>query len=265
MSEIVELERRGRIALLTLNRPEKLNAFNYAMNDRLLALLDEIEVDPQIDALIVTGAGNRAFSAGGDIPEFAESIRAGLDHAMQSFVRRGQAMTQRFEAFPKPVVAAVNGLAYGGGCELTEAVHLAIASEDAMFAKPEVVIGIPPTFGGTQRLPRLIGRKRGLELLLTGDTITAARAYELGIVNKVVPKDRVIPEAFSLAERIIRHAPSTVSAILNAVTRGINLTIGEGLAFEAEQFARVAKHPDTIEGLDSWIARRAPVYGRQRQ
>ncbi|MDA4629696.1 enoyl-CoA hydratase-related protein, partial [Escherichia coli] len=146
-------------------------------------------------AVILTGAGDRAFSAGGDIHEFSQSISEGVDSAVKAFVRRGQAMTARMEAFRKPIIAAVNGIAFGGGCEITEAVHLAVASERAVFAKPEINIGIPPTFGGTQRLPRLAGRKRALELLLTGDTFSAARALELGLVNRVVPHDELIPAA----------------------------------------------------------------------
>src|SRR5690606_15569580 len=190
-NETVVLERHGRIALLTFNRPEKLNALNYAMIDRLMQRLDDIEADDGIGVVVLTGAG-RAFSAGGDIHEFTESVKAGVETAMRAFVRRGQAMTARIEAFPKPVIVAVNGIAFGGGCEITEAAHLAIASDRAIFAKPEINIGIPPTFGGTQRLPRLAGRERALDYLLTGDTFTAQRAYELGTVKQVVPHDRQI-------------------------------------------------------------------------
>ena len=260
MTDTVLLEIRGKVAYLTLNRPEKLNAFNYEMNDRLLQLLDRIEDDPDVRAVIVTGAGERAFSAGGDIHEFSRSIRAGVDIAVKDFVRRGQAMTARFESFRKPVIAAVNGIAFGGGCELTEAVHLAVASERARFAKPEIAIGIPPTFGGTQRLPRLAGRKRALEFLLTGDSFPPERALEFGIVNKVVPHAELIDAATEMAERILRHSSVAAGAIITAVTRGIDLTIGEGLQVESDQFARVASSYDTKEGLDAWIARRQPAY-----
>ena len=246
--------------MLTLNRPEKLNALNYAANDQLLRLLDEIEDDPGIGAVVLTGAGERAFSAGGDIHEFSESIRAGVQMAVKAFVRRGQAMTARLEAFPKPVIVAVNGIAYGGGCEITEAAHLAVASERARFAKPEINLGMPPTFGGTQRLPRLAGRKRALELLLTGDPFTPQRAYELGLVNRVVPHEQLLPEAFELAERILRHSPLAAAGILHAVTRGLNATIAEGLQIESDAFARAVPSHDLREGLDAWIARRPPVY-----
>ncbi|MBA8903718.1 crotonase/enoyl-CoA hydratase family protein [Phyllobacterium sp. P30BS-XVII] len=260
MSDPVLFEMKGNIAFLTLNRPEKLNALNYATNDLLLQFLDHLEDDPEIRVVIITGAGDRAFSAGGDIHEFSGSISEGTEIAVKAFVRRGQVMTARMEAFRKPIIAAVNGIAFGGGCEITEAVHLAIASERAVFAKPEINIGIPPTFGGTQRLPRLAGRKRALELLLTGDTFSPIRALELGLINKVVPHDELLPAAVELANRILRHSSVTAAGIITAVTRGLNVTIAEGLQMESEQFARIASSRDTREGLDAWIERRTPVY-----
>lgn len=260
MSKTVILEVIGNVALLTLNRPEKLNALNYETNDLILKNLDFIEDDNDIRAVILTGAGDRAFSAGADIHEFAETIFDKPQLAVKEFVVRGQTMTGRLENFSKPIIAAVNGIAFGGGCEITEAVHLAIASEKALFAKPEIKIGIPPTFGGTQRLPRLAGRKRALELLLTGDTFTPERAHEMGIINQIVPHDDVLPAAFEMANRIIAHSPLTVSRILTAVTRGLNTTISEGLAQEKEQFARMLPTRDIREGLNAWIERRKPEY-----
>jgi enoyl-CoA hydratase len=156
MSDPVLCEIDGGIATLTLNRPDKLNAINYAMADSLLAALDAIEADSGVGAIILTGAGERAFSAGADIHEFSHSARLGADTAVRDFVRRGQALTSRLEAFAKPVIAAVNGLALGGGCEITQAVHLAVASEQAVFGDPEIRLGMLPTFGGSQRLPRLV-------------------------------------------------------------------------------------------------------------
>ena len=260
MTQTVRLEQHGAVALLTLNRPEKLNALNYETIDLLVGVLDQIEDDPTVGVVVLTGAGDRAFSAGGDIHEFSQSVKRGPDVAIKQFVRRGQSMTQRLEAFPKPIIAAVNGIAFGGGGEIPEAVHLAIASEKAVFAKPEINLAIPPTFGGTQRLPRLIGRKRALELLLTGDTFSPERAYELGLVNKVVPHDRLIPEAFALADRILAHSPLAAARIITAVTRGVNGSIAEGLAIEQEQFGRMAATNDIHEGLGAWIDRRAPSY-----
>lgn len=260
MPELILSETRGAVALLTFNRPNKLNALSYALIDRLMQRLDELEDDVSIRAVILTGAGGRAFSAGADIAEFSESVRLGIDVAVKAFVRRGQSLTARLEAFPKPIIAAVNGIAFGGGCEVTEAVHLAVASDQATFSKPEINIGIPPTFGGTQRLPRLAGRKRALEYLLTGDTFTAQRAYEMGLVNKVVAPGDVVPAAFDLAARILRHSPVTASRIISAVTRGLNATIAEGLNIESEQFARMVPTHDIREALDAWLVRRPPQY-----
>jgi enoyl-CoA hydratase len=259
MSNVI-YESSDKIALLTLNRPEKLNALSYDLIDELMAVLDTIEVDPGIHVVILTGAGDRAFSAGADITEFSQSVRAGADVAVRELVRRGQAMTSRLEAFKKPVIAAVNGLAYGGGCEITEAVHIAIASDRAMFAKPEINLGMPPTFGGTQRLARLTGRKRALELLLTGEPFSPARALAMGLINQTVPHDGLLGAAKDMAHRIMRHSPLAVASILTAVTRGLNASIDEGLQIESEQFARVAPTYDLREGLDAWIARRPPRY-----
>ncbi len=260
MPDPVLMQVKDNIALLTLNRPRKLNALNYEVIDLMMALLERIEDDDTIRAVILTGAGERAFSAGGDIHEFSQSVSQGARIADKEFVRRGQAMTARLEAYRKPIIAAVNGIAYGGGCEITEAVHLAVASERAIFAKPEINLGMPPTFGGTQRLPRLAGRKRALELLLTGDTFSPQRACELGLVNKVVPHEDLLPAAHEMAGRILRHSPIAVAGIISAVTRGLNVTIAEGLQIESEQFARLVPTRDIREGLDAWIERRPPVY-----
>lgn len=257
MSKTVIYEQTDQVALLTLNRPKKLNALNYETIDRLMSLLNQIEDDDTIQAVILTGNG-RAFSAGGDIPEFTQSIEQGVDVALKQFCRRGQNLTKYLENFSKPIIAAVNGLAFGGGCEITEAVHLAIASQDAIFAKPEINIGIPPTFGGTQRLPRLVGRKRALELLLTGDYFSAERAYDMGLINKIVSSEELLPAAFEMAARILRHSPLTTARIISAVTRGINTTIDEGLHIEAEQFARVAASDDVKLRLNDWQKGVAP-------
>ncbi|MGJ5136111.1 crotonase/enoyl-CoA hydratase family protein [Bradyrhizobium oligotrophicum] len=258
MTDLLLLDISDRIAMITLNRPQRLNALSYALIDRLMGALDRIETDAGVRAVILTGAGQRAFSAGADIDEFTASVRQGRAGALRDFVRRGQAMTARLEAFRKPVIAAVNGLAFGGGCEITEAVHLAVASERASFAKPEIRLGMPPTFGGTQRLPRLVGRKRGLELLLTGDSFPAQRALEIGLVNAVVPHDELLPAARALAQRIIRHGPDTVAGIITAATRGLNMAIGEGLQVESEQFASLVGSRDLADGLAAWRERRPP-------
>ena len=166
----------GRVTTLVINRPDKLNALNYAGIDALMVALSVIEADKQVRAVVLTGAGDRAFSAGADIADLAGSIGKGVETALREIVGRGQGLTRRIEMFPKPIIVAVNGLAYGGGCEITEAAPLAIASQHATFAKPEIKLGFPPPFGGSQRLPRHIGRKRGLEMILTGDVIDSDRA-----------------------------------------------------------------------------------------
>jgi enoyl-CoA hydratase/carnithine racemase len=249
-----------RIALLTLNRPARLNALSYGLIDELMAALDRIETDRTVRAVILTGAGERAFSAGADIHEFSNTVQRGRADAVGNFVRRGQAMTARLEAFGKPVIAAVNGIAFGGGCEITEAVHLAVASERASFAKPEIRLGMPPTFGGTQRLPRLAGRKRGLELLLTGDPFTPERALAIGLVNAVVPHHELLPAARALAQRIIRHSPGAVRSVITSTTRGLNMAISEGLQVECEQFAGLVGSADLDEGLAAWRERRPPRF-----
>jgi enoyl-CoA hydratase len=260
MPDPILLDVKDNIALITLNRPERLNALNYELIDRLMAALDAIEVDANVRAVILTGAGKRAFSAGADIHEFSETVPRGTGVAVRDFVRRGQAMTARLEGFKKPVIAAINGLAFGGGCEITEAVHLAVASERAQFAKPEINLGMPPTFGGTQRLPRLAGRKRALEYLLTGDPFPPQHALETGLINAVVPHDELLPAARALAQRVIRHSPLAVSSVITAVTRGLNMSIAEGLLVESEQFAALVPSHDLSEGLAAWKARRAPSY-----
>lgn len=259
MSDIVLYSVAERIALVTLNRPEKLNALSYEMIDRLLGLLDEAEADDGVGVVVLTGAG-RAFSAGGDIPQFRASVARGANVAIRDFVRRGQTLTARLEGFPKPVIAAVNGLAYGGGCEITEAVHLAVASDRAVFAKPEIKLGMPPTFGGTQRLPRAAGRKRALELLLVGDAFSAEDALRLGLVNRIAPHEALLEHAYGLARRILRHSPLATRAVLNAVTRGLNMGIAEGLLAESEQFARMVPTRDLAEGLSAWVEGREAAY-----
>lgn len=260
MTDLVLQETRDSVALLTLNRPEKLNALSYNLIDELMARLDAIERAPEVRAVILTGAGERAFSAGADIAGFAPSVQAGPEVALRDFVRRGQAMTARIESFPKPIIVAVNGLAHGGGSEITEAAPLAIASERAEFCKAEIALGFAPPFGGSQRLPRLIGRKRALRMILTGEPITATAARDYGLVNAVVPHDRLLEEAFVLAAKVARHSPLAVAACLGSVTRGINLTIDEGLAVEAGYFARMVPTQDIAEGIDAFLEKRSPAF-----
>jgi enoyl-CoA hydratase len=260
MSEIVLFEKRDTIALLTLNRPNKLNALDYALIDRLMELFDAIERDATVRAVIMTGAGDRAFCSGADIAGFAPSVRLGQETALRDFVRRGQRLTSRIEMFPKPIIVAVNGLAHGGGCEMTEAAPLAIASERAEFCKAEISLGFAPPFGGSQRLPRLVGRKRALRMILTGEPISAEKAREFGLINDVVPHEKLLDEAFALAGKIIEKSPLAVTASLGSVTRGINVSIDEGLVIEQNYFARMVPTRDIQEGISAWLEKRKPHF-----
>jgi enoyl-CoA hydratase len=254
-------EVRDSIAVLTLNRPEKLNAISYQMIDLLLSDFDRLAADAKVRAVILTGAG-RAFSAGADIDEFAKDVQRGPEIAVREFVGRGQSMTARIESFCKPILAAVNGLAFGGGCEITEAAHLAIASKKAMFAKPEIKLGMLPTFGGSQRLPRLVGRKRAFELLLDGEPFLPEKALEIGLVNRVVSHEALLASAFELIRRIIRHSPAAIASIIASVSRGLNLPMEGGLRVEAEQFGELVGTPALKDGLSAWKFRRSVAGAR---
>lgn len=258
-SDTVLCQTRGAVALLTLNRPDKLNAINMDMIDCMMARLDAIERDDAVRVVILTGAG-RAFSAGADIADFAPIVAQGAAVALRDFVSPGQRMTARIENFSKPVIAAVNGLAFGGGSEITEATHIALASESARFSKAEINLGFAPPFGCTQRLPRLIGRKRALAMILTGEPIGAKQARDCGLVNEVVPHDKLRDAAFDLAERIAEKSPLALAAALGSVTRGINVPIDEALAIEAGFFARMVPTADFQEGIAAWLGKRRPVF-----
>ncbi len=259
-SDLALVATRGPVALVTMNRPEKLNALDYALIDRLMDVLDTIEADHDVRAAVLTGARERAFSSGADIACFAPSVRRGPAAALRELVRRGQRLTGRIESFGKPIIVAVNGLAHGGGCEIVEAAPLAIASDRAEFCKPEINLGFAPPFGGSQRLARLIGRKRALRMILTAQPITAHEAHSLGLVNEVVAHDDLLAAAFGLAHRIAEKSPLATAACLGSVTRGINVPIDEGLAIEANYFARMVATRDMEEGISAWLEKRRPLF-----
>lgn len=259
MSEVLTVRIEGQVALLTLNRPEKLNAMNNELLAAMLGTLDGIELDTQVRAVVITGAG-RAFSAGADIAAFRPYMEAGPAEAVARFMRPGHCMTRRVESFPKPVIAAVNGLAYGGGCELVESAHLALAADTADFCKAEINIGIIPTFGGTQRLPRNVGRKAATELILTGRTFGAAEAARLGLINRVVPGADLIGTAIDLAKELAAKPPLTLAAALMAIHRGMDAAIDDGLAIEEAAFARIVPTCDAREGVAAFLERRRPSY-----
>lgn len=257
MSPLVFTDKVRQHAVVTLNRPGKLNALSYALIDALMQTLDELEADPRVRCVILTGQGEKAFSAGADIHGFASDVLASPEQAYAQFARRGQALTSRIERFGKPVIAAVNGLAFGGGCEVVEACALAIAATHARFAKPEIRLGFPPPFGGSQRLPRHIGRKRALAMMLTGDAIDAAQAHSAGLINEAVPAEQLMSACLDLADRIARQSEVAVASTLRAVTRGINLPIDEALHVEAAQFMIAVASPGVRDSIQAFLDRRS--------
>jgi enoyl-CoA hydratase len=259
MTDVLSMTIKGQVALLTLNRPEKLNALDNSLLAAIVAALDSIELNPAVRAVVITGAG-RAFSAGADIAAFRRHVEAGPAEAVACFMRPGHRMTRRVESFPKPIIAAVNGLAFGGGCELVESAHIALAADTAEFSKAEINIGIIPTFGGTQRLPRNIGRKAATELILTGRRFDAAEALRLGLVNRVLPAPDLLDAALSLAADLAAKPPLAVAAALSAIHRGLDASIDDGLAIEEAAFARIVPSRDAREGIAAFLEKRLPSY-----
>jgi enoyl-CoA hydratase len=244
-----------RVAILTVNRPEKLNALNAATIDELGRAIDELRGREDVGGIIVTGA-QRAFVAGADISELAGQTPEGA----RARARRGQAVFARFESSPRPVVAAVNGFALGGGCELAMACHLRLASETAKFGQPEVKLGLIPGYGGTQRLPRLVGRGRALQLLLTGEIIDAAEALRIGLVNRVVPPAELLPAATTLVRQMLVNGPLALARCIDVVHAGADRPLDDALALEAEAFASLAATADMVEGTSAFLEKRAPRF-----
>ncbi len=253
--EFLKLEVNSGIATLTVNRPDKLNALNAATIAELGVAIDEVRQRNEIDGLILTGAG-RAFVAGADISELQSQSPLGA----KSLAREGQEVFRRFETSPKPVIAAVNGFALGGGCELAMACHIRIASEHAKFGQPEVKLGILPGYGATQRLPRLVGSGRALQLLLTAEVIDAAEAYRIGLVNKVVASDALMAAASGMMRQILSNGPLAVALCIEAVGRGFDMSLDEGLVFESNHFGLLTATDDMREGMAAFLEKRAPEF-----
>lgn len=245
----------GSTVVLTLNRPRRLNALGARLIAELLSVLDGLETDPSVRAVILTGSG-RAFSTGADLEEVEEALIQGADVAVRDIVRPGQDLTRRIENFSKPVITAVNGLAYGGGCEIVEASHLSVAAEAASFSKAEVNLGAMPVFGGTQRLPKLVGRKRAMEMILTGRPISAQDALSYGLVNRVVSSNSLMSEALALATEVCAKSPAAVKASLQAVARSATVGLDEGLAIEAASFEHLASRPEASAGIEKFLSSR---------
>jgi enoyl-CoA hydratase len=248
--------RDGHVATVTINRPDTLNALNAAALDELRRALLDLRHDTGVGALVITGAGPKAFVAGADIRELAALDPA----AARALAERGQHVFDLVERLGKPVVAAVNGFALGGGCELALACTLRVAAETARLGQPEINLGLIPGYGGTQRLARLVGRGRALEMLLTGDPIDAQEAWRIGLVNRVVPSAEVVPTAQALAARLAGKAPHAVRAILDAVARGLDGPLSAGLAHEAALFGLVTATDDMKEGTRACLEKRAPAF-----
>jgi enoyl-CoA hydratase len=256
MSSTLLFELTDGIARITVNRPDKLNALNAIVFAELGDAVTRIETDTAVRGVIVTGAGAKAFVAGADIAELTEQgATGGRTRAIL-----GQQVFRRLERCGKPVIAAVNGFALGGGCELAMACHLRVASELAKFGQPEVKLGIAPGYGGTVRLPRLVGKGRALELLLTGETIDAQEALRIGLVNRVVPAERLLSDTETLLRAILANGPLAVRACLEAVDNGLEMTVDQALLFEASYFGLLSATADMREGTRAFVEKRKPSF-----
>jgi len=251
--ETLHVEHEGPVAVVTLNRPKVLNALNARMVGELGAAFADLDADETVRAVILTGSGEKAFAAGADIGEL-HALRSAVDGANLS--RSGHALTQAMERMRKPIIAAINGFALGGGCELALACDIRIASENARFAQPEVNLGLIPGFGGTQRTARLLGRGMALYLCLSGETLTAEQARQAGLCEKVVPAAELLHEAKRVANLIASKAPLAIAAVKHAIDQGVGMPLAEGLALEALHFGSLVGTKDFEEGTTAFFEKR---------
>ena len=250
--ENVRYEVADGIATITVERPEKLNALNAATIREIGAAMDEAQESAEVRGVIVTGSGSKAFVAGADISELA--AMGAIDGVEVS--RLGQRVFRAIELSRKPVIAAVNGFALGGGCELALACHLRVASESARFGLPEVKLGIIPGYGGTLRLPRIVGKGRALELILSGEMIDAREAHRIGLVNRVVSPESLLEESRALLHGIIRNGPIAIGLAIECATRGMEMDLDDGLALESNLFGLLASTSDMREGMAAFLEKR---------
>ena len=252
----VLLEKTDRLAWVTLNRPDKLNALNNELLKELDLVIAGLEEDPEVGVVVITGTGEKAFVAGADISELRD-----LDSASARVQGlKGQEVFNRIERLPKPVIAAVNGFALGGGCELALSCHIRIASENARFGLPEVSLGIIPGYGGTQRLPRLVGKGVALDMILSGEMTGAADALRMGLVSRVVPQADLKAAAEKLARTLLSRGPLALRSALTAVHEGLEMPQGQGLEFEASLFGLLANSADMKEGMGAFLEKRPPAF-----
>ncbi len=250
--ENITYEKKGAIAYVTVNRPKVLNALNMATMEELRVAFTAIRNDAEVRVAILTGAGEKAFVAGADIGELQKHDAI----AGKQYTHKGQAVLELIENLGKPVIACVNGFALGGGCELAMACTMRLASDNAKLGQPEVKLGIIPGYGGTQRLPRLVGKGLAMQLLLTGDMIPAAEAHRIGLVNEVVPQGELIAHAEAIAQKIIANAPLAVQFAMEAVNKGTEMTLPEGLYLEATLFGVCCATEDKTEGTTAFLEKR---------
>jgi enoyl-CoA hydratase len=255
-AENILYSKKGAVAYVTLNRPQVLNALNRRTLEELTAVFEDARDDAVVRGVILTGAGEKAFIAGADINELAriDAVEAA------EFTRAGQAVLNVIENMGKPVIAAVNGYALGGGCETAMACTIRLATDDAKFGQPEVKLGIIPGYGGTQRLPRLVGKGRALQLILSGAMISAQEAYRIGLVNEIVPRSELITRAEAILAQITANAPLAIKFSLEAVNKGLETSQAEGLFIESSLFALCAATDDKKEGTSAFLAKRQPQF-----
>jgi len=254
--ENILVEREGGLEIITFNRPNVLNALNSALLDELEREIDILIKAEDIGVVILTGAGEKAFIAGADIKELKSlnSLEA------EAFSRKGHRILRKLETLPQPTIAAVNGFALGGGCELCMACDIRLASEKAKFGQPEINLGLIPGFGGTQRLPRYVGRGRALEMILTGEMISADEALRIGLVNHIYPPDKLMTAAKEMANKILQKSKLISRMAKEAVSIGINLPLYDGCNYEIEKFAITCSTEDKLEGTTAFLEKRPPVF-----
>src|SRR5450755_4147698 len=254
--ENILLEKKNSIAYVTVNRAKVLNALNTATIEELGAAFHDIKNDASIRVAILTGAGEKAFVAGADISELAKQDAV----SGKEYAHRGQNVLNLIENLGKPVIACINGFALGGGCELALACTMRLASENAKLGQPEVKLGIIPGYGGSQRLPRLVGKGLAMQMILAGDMITAAEAYRIGLVNEVTAPAELIPRGEAIAAKIIANAPLAVQYAMEAVNKGMEMTLSEGLYLEAVLFAVACATEDKKEGTSAFLEKRTAQF-----